>query len=254
MANYLITGVSSGIGRELATTLVKQNHRVFGIARRKELLQSLKSETGKSNRFDFLDVDIALEGAWGKIITAMVKNKFSPDVIVFNAATFEKDYLGKELDLSQTRKTFEVNFFSIISGFEETIKVANPNTQFIFISSSSALKGSGAEGVGYPASKAALSVAFESLYQKYRGKHQLKLIYFGPIHTDMLPFKSQFTPVLSKAQAVKKIIQTVQSHQAIIYYPSILFLFLKAIKLLPVSIYLTILNQIDILHIKSSHK
>ena len=252
MANYLITGVSSGLGRELTKTLVKQNHHVFGLARRKDLLQSLKTELGKPDHYDFIDIDIAEENAWKKIVAAVAKINFTPNVVIFNAAIFEKDYLGKELNYNQTKNIFEINLFSVIRGFEELIKIAKPGTQFVFISSSSALKGSGAEGIGYPSSKAALSIAFESLYQKYRGRYRLKLIYFGPIHTDMLPFKSRFTPVLSKEQAVQKIIRTVSSGRAIVYYPGILFLFLRIIKLLPDFIYLTILNQIDILHIKSS--
>ena len=42
----LITGTSSGIGRELARQLAEAGHQVWGIARRKDLLESLRHELG----------------------------------------------------------------------------------------------------------------------------------------------------------------------------------------------------------------
>lgn len=254
MTRFLITGVSSGIGRELTKELVKRGDRVWGISRRTTLLVSLKKELNGTERFRYSNIDITKPKAWVKVVTQMKLARFSPQVVIFNAAIFEKDYLGKKLDFSQMRKSFEVNFFSIIKGFEELVEIVKPRTQFIFISSSSAFKGSGTEGIGYPASKAALSVAFESLYQKYKGRHRLKILYFGPINTDMLPSVSRYTPVLSKDQAVEKIIKTIHSNKAINYSPWYLFLFLRIIKILPVNIYLTILSLIDILHLKSSKK
>lgn len=254
MSNYIITGVSSGLGRELTKKLVKKGHRVFGIARRSNLLINLQREMAANNKFEFLCVDLAKESAWEEIITQIAKIKFSPDVVIFNAAIFEKDYLQKKLDFPKMKNSFEVNFFSIIKGFEEISKIAKLKTQFIFISSSSALKGSGAEGIGYPASKAALSSAFESLYQKYKDKYQFKIIYFGPINTTMLQSASLFTPILSKDKAANIVIRTIHSNRVINYAPWYLFVLLRAIKILPSNIYLTILNLIDILHLKSSKK
>lgn len=254
MADFLITGVSSGIGRELTKTLVGEGHAVLGIARRKELLRELKSELATGQKFNFINADLSAAGAWQEVIKHLTEKHFSPDAVIFNAAVFEKDYLGQELDFAKMRNSFEINFFSIVRGFEELIKIAKPNTQFIFISSSSAFKGSGAEGIGYPASKAALSSAFESLYLKYRDRFRLKILFFGPINTDMLPSASRFTPVLSKDKAVKKIIETLDSDKAIAYAPWPLFWFLRLTKVLPDKLYLTILRQIDILHLKSSKK
>jgi len=254
MANYLITGVSSGIGRDLTKRLVGQGHKVLGIARREKLLQDLKTELNATPKLEILSVDLAQENAWKVVLRRVIQRRFDPDVVIFNAAIFEKDYRNKSLDFSQMRRSFEINFFSIIKGFELLIKIVKPNTQFIFISSSSALKGSGAEGIGYPASKAALSSAFESLYQKYKKKYRLKIIYFGPISTNMLPSASRFTPILSPDQAVEKIVRVIQAYRVINYAPGILFLFLRFIKVLPDYLYLTILSLIDILHFKSSKK
>lgn len=254
MANFLITGVSSGIGRELTKTLVRQGHSVLGLARRKELLQELKSELGGSSKFEFICVDLSAPEAWQEVVKRLAKKHFIPHTVIFNAAIFEKDYLGRELDYAKMKRSFEINFFSIIRGFEELAKVVRRGSRFLFISSSSALKGSGAEGIGYPASKAALTSAFESLYLKYGDRFRLKILLFGPVDTGMLPSASHFTPVLSKDRAVKIIIKTLDSNRAITYAPWPLFWFLRLIKILPDKPYLTILRQIDILHLKSSKK
>jgi len=254
MANYLITGVSSGIGRALTKRLIGEGHRVMGIARRNEHLQELKVELNNNQNFSFITIDLAQETAWKDITGRLAQDKFMPNIVIFNAAIFEKDYLSRKLDFIQMRKSFEINFFSIIKGFETLIDIVKPKTQFIFISSSSAFKGSGAEGIGYPASKSALSTAFESLYQKYKRKYRFKIIYFGPIKTDMLPSASRLTPILSPDQAVEKIVRVIQAYRVINYAPGILFLFLRFIKVLPDYLYLTILSLIDILHFKSSKK
>lgn len=254
MSNYLITGVSSGIGRELTKRLVSDGHRVIGIARRKKLLLDLHKDLKNNPKFSFVNIDLSVKNAWKDICKYVNTKDRIPDVVIFNAAIFEKDYQDKELDFFITRKLFEINFFSVIKGFEEIIKIAPKNTQFIFISSSSALKGSGAEGIGYPASKAALSIAFESLYQKYKLLYQLKIIYLGPVNTDMSPFRSLLAPILSKSQAVEKIIKVIQAKKVINFLPWHIFSFLRLIKIFPDFIYLTIISFIDILHLKSTQK
>ena len=142
MANYLITGVSSGIGRALTKRLIGEGHRVMGIARRNEHLQELKVELNNNQNFSFITIDLAQETAWKDITGRLAQDKFMPNIVIFNAAIFEKDYLSRKLDFIQMRKSFEINFFSIIKGFETLIDIVKPKTQFIFISSSSAFKGS----------------------------------------------------------------------------------------------------------------
>ncbi len=254
MANYLITGITSGVGRELTKKLILNGDRVFGIGRRKKLLESLKKDLDNTSKLDFLSIDISDNNAWQKIIIYLKKISFSPDVIIFNAAIFEKDYLNKLLDVKKTRESFEVNFFSIINGFEKLKNTVKDNTQFIFISSSSALKGSGPEGIGYPASKAALSIAFESLYLKYSKKFKLKIIFFGPINTTMSPTKSKFLPPLTTERAVEAIIKSSEQNKVVRYSPWFLFFILKFIKIMPSFVYLTFLRLIDILHLKTIKK
>lgn len=251
MTRYLITGVSSGIGRALTKELTSQGHSVFGIARRRRLLQNLKGELSDPSKYHFTSIDLSSPNAWIKVIKQFQKINFRPDVVIFNAALVQKDFTKTGIDLSRTRNLFETNFFSIIDGFEKLTEVIKQKVKFLFISSSSSFKGSGIEGIGYPASKSALSVAFESLYQKYKDSYILKILYFGPVNIDETVKRSTLVPVLSLNQAVTKVIRCLDSKESFHYAPSFIFILLKLVKFLPDSIYFQILTLIDKLHTKS---
>jgi len=250
MKNFLITGVSSGIGRALTKKLVKEGNMVWGVARREELLKDLKKELNNSSKFFYSEMDISKNESWEKLLAQMEKAKFIPRTIIFNAAINKNDLIFG-LETNSTREIFEINLFGALEGIRVLLKSIKPRAEFIAISSSSALKGSKVEGIGYPASKAALSIAFESLHQKFKGKYSFKTIYFGPINSGMGPFKKNSLFLLSEEQAINKILQVVKGKKAVYYYPKILFFLLKTIKLLPSVIYYSILDLIENFHLKN---
>ena len=248
-SKVLITGVSSGIGRVLTKRLITDGHIVWGIARRLSLLETLEKELGKSNRLTTCNVDISRPDSWSKLCQQMKRKKFIPEIIIFNAATNRNDF-SPSLDSMTTREIFNVNFFSIIAGVENLLKFVKIGTQFIAISSLSALKGSGVEGIGYPASKAALSIAFESLYRKFGDKYSFKTIYFGPIAGGMGPFKKILPIILSESQAVDKIVNVIKSRKLIHYAPQSIFFALRVMKFLPSGVYFALLARIESFHLK----
>lgn len=252
MAKYLITGVSSGIGRTLTKELVKDGHQILGIARRRKLLLDLKKELNGSKKFNFFNLDISKPESWKQIVSKIQRIKFIPRVVILNAAVLNNDFSEtKRINLTSTKKIFETNFFSNLRAVNELIKLVKPKTKFIFIGSSSAFKGSGEEGIGYSASKAALSNALESLHLKYKNTFDFKIIHLGPVNTDMLPLKSGVYFVTSPYRAARYIIESINSCDHIFYYPRELFFILRLIKLLPSSIYLMILSKIDAHHLNN---
>jgi len=70
----VITGASSGIGRELAKQLVKDGHAVWGVARRENLLNDLKKELG--DLFFYTAGDVSMENEALKIAEEMKRNNF----------------------------------------------------------------------------------------------------------------------------------------------------------------------------------
>lgn len=250
MIKYLITGVSSGIGRNLTKQLIRRGGTVWGIARREDRLKDLKKELSNSPKFFYSCADQSKDSDWAFIIKQLRREKFIPQVIIFNAAISEYD-LEKQIKLESLEKMLNVNFLGVMKGINHLLPIVKDGTQFIAISSFSALKGSGTEGIGYASSKAALSIAFESLYQKYKNSKLLfKTIFFGPVNSGMTPFKKRVPFVTSEDQAVRFIIQSVKSKQGQYYYPKKIFLTLKLIKLLPPNIYFKILSMMESLHLK----
>ena len=248
MKHFLITGVSSGIGRALTKRLIEEGNMVWGVARRQSLLEDLKKELNSPDFF-YSEMDISSKQFWEDLVGQMKKADFIPDTTIFNAAINKNDFINN-LETDLTREIFDINLFGALEGVKILLETVNPKAEFIAITSSSALKGSGIEGIGYPASKAALSVAFESLYQKYKNKYIFKTIYFGPVNTGMVPFKGKSFFLLSEERAVNKIIQAIEGKRVIYYYPGVLFFILKTIKFFPSGMYFYFLNQIEKFHKK----
>lgn len=82
----LITGASSGIGRELAIALAGQGVNLIIVARRKENLTALaKQLTAEANiTVDVIDTDLSKPGASAKLVD-QVSKKHSVDILINNA-------------------------------------------------------------------------------------------------------------------------------------------------------------------------
>ena len=232
MKNVLITGVSSGIGKALTKLLLTKGFRVWGIARRKELLLELKKEL-HSDKFIFTAADIKAENFWENLIKEFNKKNFIPQEVVFNAAVNEND-LADGINLEKTREMMEVNFFSILRGVEIIIKNYPKKLHFIAISSTSAFKGNHKEGIGYAASKGALSIAFESLFQKYfKSRVVFTTIFFGPVKTGMIRFVKAPPLTLTADRAAECILNAINERKPFYYYPKLSFFMLSLLRLLP---------------------
>jgi len=232
MKNVLITGVSSGIGKALTKLLLTKGFRVWGIARRKELLLELKKEL-HSDKFIFTAADIKAENFWENLIKEFNKKNFIPQEVVFNAAVNEND-LVDGINLEKTREMMEVNFFSILRGVEIIIKNYPKKLHFIAISSTSAFKGNHKEGIGYAASKGALSIAFESLFQKYfKSRVVFTTIFFGPVKTGMIRFVKAPPLTLTADRAAECILNAINERKPFYYYPKLSFFMLSLLRLLP---------------------
>ena len=103
----LITGASSGIGYEAAQRLARQGHKVYGAARRVELMEPLREAGVVPLKMDMTDED-SMAGAVRSIIDAEGRI----DVLVNNAGY---GYLGaiENVPMDEARKQMEVNIFGL---------------------------------------------------------------------------------------------------------------------------------------------
>ncbi|WP_411820591.1 oxidoreductase [Hyphococcus formosus] len=112
MKNWLITGVSSGIGRALAQEVLANGDKVVGTVRNeadKDAFQSLHAENAFGIILDVTDHE--------KIPAAIMEAEACTgglDVLVNNAG-FGMIGAIEEVSLEELRKVFEVNFFGAFS-------------------------------------------------------------------------------------------------------------------------------------------
>jgi short-subunit dehydrogenase len=249
----LVTGASSGIGRALVKKLIEDDCQVWGIARRKELLESLKKEIIADQEYFYSVADLTNDKSWRNVLNSLKKKNFNPEIIVFCAAIFAND-LNKQIDFKIMNETFKANYFSILKGIDILIPYVKRNAQFILISTTSSQKGSSVEGLGYGASKAAISIAFESLQQIFKNRFKFKTVFLGPVKTGMNPFSKHSFLTLSTNKAVGLIIDAIKGNNIFYYRPKLMFFVLKSIKLFSQKLYFWLLRYIDELHINNQKK
>lgn len=113
--NIVITGASSGIGRAMATQLVRSGNHVLALARREERLVELQSELKlAAGSLAYLAGDVTLAGYrqsvldwiseyWGGTLDVLVNNAGIGSIGAF-----------AESDEETLRKVMEVNFFAAV--------------------------------------------------------------------------------------------------------------------------------------------
>lgn len=103
----LITGASSGMGKETALKLIKEGHIVYGAARRVEKMQSLVDAGGHALKMDVTN-DEQMEAGVNQII----KEQGRIDVLVNNAG-FAIYGSVEETFIADARRQFDVNIFGL---------------------------------------------------------------------------------------------------------------------------------------------
>lgn len=117
----LLTGASSGIGRELACRLVEQGAQVIALARREDRLQQLAAEVNRPDRLNYLVADVTQPADRARVIDACRERFGGLDVLINNAGS---GAIGPFANASEERlrRVMEVNFFAPV----ELIRLALP--------------------------------------------------------------------------------------------------------------------------------
>lgn len=107
MKTALVTGASSGIGKETAKKLAAEGYTVFGAARRVEKMQDLKA-LGVIP----VEMDITKEEDVLRVVQQITESRGGVDVLVNNAG-FGLYGAMEDTPLSEARRQFEVNLFGL---------------------------------------------------------------------------------------------------------------------------------------------
>ncbi|MDD4356635.1 MAG: SDR family NAD(P)-dependent oxidoreductase [Smithellaceae bacterium] len=162
MKKAIVIGASSGIGRELAKILAGKGYRVGVMARRVDLLNSIRNEIKGEllvQKVDAMDTETAMG-----ILSSFIKEMNGVDLIVISAGTGD---VNDNLNWSIEHDTIRTN----VTGFSAFANVAIQHFiekragHLVGISSIASLRG-GRESPAYNASKAFESNYMEALRQK----------------------------------------------------------------------------------------
>lgn len=166
MKTWLITGCSSGLGRELAEAVAARGDRLVATARSTESLQTLSERYPETVRSISLDVTRAGDAARA---VALAESTFGGLDVLVNNAGF--GFIGaiEEGEPDEYRPLFEVNVFGLI----ETTRAAlpalrrQPGARIVNLSSGAGIAGSAGFGF-YNATKFAVEGLSEALAGELR--------------------------------------------------------------------------------------
>ncbi len=103
----LVTGASSGIGKETAKLLVEKGFTVYGAARRVEKMAELKDVGVK-----LIAMDVTDDASMVKGVTEILQTEERIDILVNNAGYGSYGAL-EDVPISEARYQFEVNIFGL---------------------------------------------------------------------------------------------------------------------------------------------
>ena len=155
-SSVVITGASSGIGKELSKLLIeKYSCFVLGVGRNQDKLQSFKEELGEHSRqFDYIARDVSKEESWTDIFEKAKANDCK--ILINNAGTMHPFMRADKLEPKTMDKIFKTNFYSVFYGhktFSDYFR-GKRGCAIVNITSASALSAIPGESI-YSASKSA---------------------------------------------------------------------------------------------------
>lgn len=166
----VVTGASSGLGRQLALDLAAAGAVVVGMARREPELRELTDEMRRSSpRSGHVVCDVG--GAGLADAMATIERDYGPvDVLINNAATDLKVGL-RDIAVEDYRHLMDANFFSAVTATLAVLPgMIERGAGVVAMVSSDGGRLPGSGPGSYPASKAALGAFAESVSYRVRRK------------------------------------------------------------------------------------
>lgn len=134
----LLTGASSGIGRELAVQLVAQGASVFALARRRERLEQLASDISNPERLAVYPADVTSPADRAKSLAECVQRFGGLDCLINNAGSGAiGPFTASGPD--RLRQVMEVNFFAPVELTRLALPLLRQGNKPIIVNVSSVL-------------------------------------------------------------------------------------------------------------------
>lgn len=187
----IITGVSSGIGRELAIQLVRNyNCDILGVARNVGKLEALKDELG--DKFIYHSMDVGKASAWEEFSKSELVNDFCPDILINNAGIIHPFVKFMDLSDDEINRVITTNYLSLIYSCRAMIPILSKSKTpaLINVSSASALLPVAGASV-YSSTKSAAYSLTDVLREELIGRFYVAAVLPGPVKTNLYEAKNE---------------------------------------------------------------
>ncbi len=233
----LITGATSGIGRQLALDYHAEGHEVWALGRKRALLEELDEAGLLTGELDLLDREATLR--WFKQMQSL-------DLAILSAGSCE--YINMpDFDSALVARVMRVNVESLANSIEALLPAlrAGSRPHLVAIGSSAAYTPL-PRAEAYGASKAAVAYLIDTLRITMRSeKIDVSLVCPGFVKTPLTDRNDFPMPFLiSTEEASRAIRKGINLRKPEIHFPKRLTLSLKALSLLPPSVWLRLAQGI----------
>lgn len=127
----LITGASSGMGKEAAKSLIVQGHIVYTVARRLDQMQDIKTMGGHP-----MSMDVTQEHDTQHVVDTIIQKEGKIDVL-WNNAGYGLYGAVEDIPVSEARNQFEVNLFGLAAITQKVIPYMRTAKEGLIINTSS---------------------------------------------------------------------------------------------------------------------
>lgn len=198
----ILTGASSGIGKDLALRLVRDHGcNIIGIARNVERLEGVKTELGSlGHKFTYYSMDVSKKESWESLKKELTEKGIQADILINNAGVLPKfdsflHYTQKDID-----NAMNINFHSAVYSMEIMMPyiMQSERAGILNIASSAALCSLAGTSL-YSASKAALKSFTDAIREEVRGKCYIGLFCPGFTKTNIFRDQGKVTSGAQKA-------------------------------------------------------
>lgn len=200
----LITGASSGMGKEAAKKLIHEGHTVYAAARRIDQMHDLESLGGHP-----IQMDVTVENDIEYVVNTIIKKEGKIDVL-WNNAGYGLYGSVEDVPLTEARKEMEVNLFGMAAMTQKVVPfMRKANAGLIINTSSMGGKMYFPMGAWYHASKHAVEGLSDCLRLELK-QFNIKVVVlepgfiateFGSVLIDnfsKIPKQSAYTKMMNK--------------------------------------------------------
>ncbi len=187
--SVVVTGASSGMGRQIALDFAKEGATVIAVARRKERLEELVKESESlSGKILSYVGDVSLEEVNEGMIEYAVKECGKLDILVNNAGVMDEFTPVGDMSNDLWRKIMSVNLDGPVYAMRKAVQVMNGQESggnIVNVASIGGVNGCRA-GAAYTASKHALVGISKNTAYMYTGKIRCNVICPGGVETEVM--------------------------------------------------------------------